>query len=80
MKLLKYLFLLLTFYSYSQYCPSLGPNQILPCGVNSTTLTADLSQCGPGGPNGSTARLIYSNDGNTWSASTNGNTLNNHGR
>jgi len=51
MKLLKYLFLLLTFYSYSQYCPSLGPNQILPCGVNSTTLTADLSQCGPGGPN-----------------------------
>ncbi len=51
MKLLKYLFLLLTFYSYSQYCPYLGPNQLLPCGVNSTTLTADLSQCGPGGPN-----------------------------
>ena len=36
---------------YSQYCPSLGPNQILPCGVGTTTLTADLSQCGPGGPN-----------------------------
>jgi gliding motility-associated-like protein len=29
----------------------LGPDQLLPCGVNSTTLTADLSQCGPGGPN-----------------------------
>jgi gliding motility-associated-like protein len=36
---------------YSQYCPYLGPNQLLPCGVNSTTLTADLSQCGPGGVN-----------------------------
>jgi gliding motility-associated-like protein len=51
MKLMRYLFILITFYSYSQYCPSLGPNQILPCGVGSTTLTADLSQCGPGGAN-----------------------------
>ena len=51
MKLLKYLFIFLTFYSYSQYCPYLGPDQLLPCGVNSTTLTADLSQCGPGGAN-----------------------------
>ncbi len=34
-----------------QYCPALGPDQLLPCGVNSTTLTADLSQCGPGGGN-----------------------------
>ena len=33
---------------YSQFCPSLGPDQILPCGVNTTTLTADLSQCSPG--------------------------------
>jgi gliding motility-associated-like protein len=33
----------------SQYCPSLGPDQFLPCGVGTTTLTADLSQCGPGG-------------------------------
>ncbi len=49
MKLLKYLLLFLTFYGYSQYCPSLGPDQFLPCGVNSTTLTADLSQCGVGG-------------------------------
>jgi gliding motility-associated-like protein len=50
---MKRLLLLLLFplFVYSQYCPSLGPNQILPCGVNSTTLTADLSQCGPGGPN-----------------------------
>ena len=48
---MRYLFILITFYSYSQYCPSLGPNQILPCGVGSTTLTADLSQCGPGGTN-----------------------------
>jgi len=55
MKLLKYLILFITFYGYSQYCPYLGPNQILPCGVNSTTLTADLSQCGVGqNPNATT--------------------------
>ena len=51
MKLLKYLFLFVTFYGYTQYCPYLGPDQLLPCGVNSTTLTADLSQCGLGGTN-----------------------------
>jgi gliding motility-associated-like protein len=51
MKLLSYLFLLLTFQGFAQYCPYLGPDQLLPCGVGSTTLTADLSQCGPGGPN-----------------------------
>jgi len=45
------LLLLFPFFVYSQYCPALGPNQLLPCGVNSTTLTADLSQCGLGGPN-----------------------------
>jgi gliding motility-associated-like protein len=45
------LLFLLPLFVYSQYCPSLGPNQLLPCGVNSTTLTADLSQCGPGGAN-----------------------------
>ena len=33
---------------YSQYCPYIGPDLTLPCGVNSTTLTADLSQCGQG--------------------------------
>jgi gliding motility-associated-like protein len=43
--------LLLANIGYSQYCPALGPDQLLPCGVGSTTLTADLSQCGPGGPN-----------------------------
>jgi gliding motility-associated-like protein len=44
------IFLLLANIGYSQYCPALGPDQFLPCGVGSTTLTADLSQCGPGGP------------------------------
>ena len=34
--------------SYSQYCPALGPDQILPCGQVTTTLTADLTQCGTG--------------------------------
>jgi gliding motility-associated-like protein len=42
------LFTLLTTFVYSQYCPSLGPDQFLPCGVSSTTLTADFSQCAPG--------------------------------
>ena len=52
MKLLTTLLLtLLTFVGYTQFCPALGPDQILPCGVGSTTLTADLSQCGPGGVN-----------------------------
>ena len=50
MRLLQYFFILITFYSYSQNCPYLGPDQFLPCGVGSTTLVADLSQCGPGGP------------------------------
>ena len=48
MKLLKYIFLFVTFYSHTQNCPYLGPDQLLPCGVNTTTLTADLSQCGVG--------------------------------
>ena len=50
---MKHLLLLLLFplFVYSQFCPSLGPDQILPCGVGTTTLTADLSQCGPGGVN-----------------------------
>ena len=45
------LLLLFPFFVYSQFCPALGPDQLLPCGVGSTTLTADLSQCGPGGTN-----------------------------
>jgi gliding motility-associated-like protein len=46
-----FLFVFVSFFGYNQYCPALGPDQILPCGVGSTTLTADLSQCGPGGLN-----------------------------
>jgi gliding motility-associated-like protein len=42
------IFLLLTTIGYSQYCPALGPDQLLPCGVGSTTLTADLTQCSAG--------------------------------
>ena len=38
----------MTIFGYSQYCPYLGPDQLLPCGVGSTTLTADLTQCGIG--------------------------------
>lgn len=52
---MKQLFLLIAVFlsltATSQYCPYLGPDQFLPCGVGSTTLTADLSQCGPGGAN-----------------------------
>lgn len=33
------------FPTISQNCPDLGPDQILQCGVLSTTLTADLSNC-----------------------------------
>jgi len=70
---MKHLLLLLLFplFAYSQFCPALGPDQILPCGVGSTTLTADLSQCGPGGgnPNQTTnysvASIPYVNQTNT---------------
>ena len=54
---MKHLLLLLLFplFVYSQYCPSLGPDLNLPCGVTQTTLTADLSQCGQGSnPNSTT--------------------------
>ena len=45
--------------SYSQYCPALGPDQILPCGVSTATLTADLSQCGQGSnPNATTGYAV----------------------
>jgi lipid-A-disaccharide synthase len=37
--------LTLAFTAASQHCPELGPDQLLPCGITSTTLTADLSQC-----------------------------------
>jgi gliding motility-associated-like protein len=53
------LWLLLSINIYSQYCPALGPDQILPCGVNTATLTADLSQCGPGNnPNATTTYAV----------------------
>ena len=47
--ILTYLFM--SFTLVGQFCPALGPDQLLPCGVNSATLTADLSQCSPGGAN-----------------------------
>ena len=65
------LLLLLPLFAYSQFCPALGPDQILPCGVGTTTLTADLSQCGVGGPtpnqttNYSVAPITYVNQTNT---------------
>ena len=70
---MKHLILLFLFplFAYSQFCPALGPDQILPCGVGSTTLTADLSQCGVGGPtpnqttNYSVAPIPYVNQTNT---------------
>ena len=70
---MKHLLLLFLFplFVYSQFCPSLGPDQILPCGVGTTTLTADLSQCGVGGPtpiqttNYSVAPITYVNQTNT---------------
>jgi len=62
--------LLLANIGYSQYCPSLGPDQILPCGIGSTTLTANLSQCGTGtNPNQTTnysaSPIAYTNQTNT---------------
>jgi len=49
MKTLKsLLFALSTTFVFSQNCPSLGPDQYLNCGVNSTTLTANFSQCAAG--------------------------------
>ena len=46
--LLTIMFSLLGFISIAQFCPDLGPNQILPCGVNTAVLTADLTACGAG--------------------------------
>jgi gliding motility-associated-like protein len=55
------IFLLLTSIGYGQYCPALGPDQLLPCGVGSTTLTANLSQCGAGNnPNQTTSYTVAS--------------------
>jgi hypothetical protein len=46
--LLTIMFSLLGFISIAQFCPDLGPNQILPCGVNTAVLTANLTACGAG--------------------------------
>ena len=69
-KLLVIFSVLISLVANSQYCPYLGPNQILPCGVNTTTLTADLSQCGVGtNPNQTTnysvSNIPYVNQTNT---------------
>jgi gliding motility-associated-like protein len=53
--------LLLANIGYSQYCPALGPDQILPCSVGSTTLTANLSQCGAGSNPNQTTNYGVSN-------------------
>ena len=59
--LIMWLMLTLAFTSTSQHCPELGPDQLLPCGITSTTLTADLSQCGPGSnPNQTTGYGVAS--------------------
>lgn len=47
--------------AYTQYCPALGPDQLLPCGVSSTTLTADFSQCAPGSNPNSTTNYVSTN-------------------
>ena len=54
-------YLLLPIGLFAQYCPALGPDQILPCGQTTTTLTADFSQCAPGtNPNATTAYTVAS--------------------
>ena len=70
MRTLVFFFLLLSNFSFSQYCPFLGPDQYLPCGANTTTLTADLSQCTQGNnPNQtntySVSQIQYVNQTNT---------------
>ena len=59
--LLTIMFSLLGFISIAQFCPDLGPNQILPCGVNTAVLTADLTACGVGtNPNQTTNYSVAS--------------------
>jgi gliding motility-associated-like protein len=61
MKLIQLISILYTSVAVAQYCPSLGPDQSLPCGINSTTLVADLSQCGPGNNPNQTTNYNVSN-------------------
>ena len=63
------LFIFLPFLFFSQYCPLIGPDLNLPCGVTQTTLTADLSQCGQGSnPNQTTnynvSQILFVNQTN----------------
>lgn len=55
------LFSLIGINVYSQFCPQLGPDQILPCGVNQATLFADLSACNQGGGPQQTTNYTVSN-------------------
>jgi len=58
-KLLTILFSVISFIAISQNCPELGPNQILPCGINTAVLTADLTACSGGtNPNQTTNYLV----------------------
>ena len=59
--LLTIMFSLLGFISIAQFCPDLGPNQILPCGVNTAVLTADLTACGVGTNPNQTTNYSVSN-------------------
>lgn len=60
-KLLTMLFSVISLFAISQNCPELGPNQILPCGVNTAILTANLTACGAGtNPNQTTNYSVAS--------------------
>jgi gliding motility-associated-like protein len=62
MKIIKsILFILLVYVGHSQYFPNLGPDQILPHGTQSTTLTADLTQLTPLNNPHETTNYIVSN-------------------
>ena len=43
---------------FSQHCPELGPDIVLPCGVNTAVLTADLTACAGTGPKETTTYLV----------------------
>ena len=60
-RLFTFLLIALHSISFAQHCPELGADQILPCGVGSTTLTADLSQCGSGSNPNQTTNYSVSN-------------------
>lgn len=65
-----FLSLILSNILFAQNCPYIGPDLFLPCGQTSATLTADLSQCGPGqNPNATTtyqnSQIPFTNQTNT---------------